>query len=175
MKMMNENDKIKIKIKKKIFNKMSQADDDNFDPLFNGILHLEDDDFTKDGKLRLPEEFSGKPAIVMVFATWCGPCRSTKPHYAELFKELNGKDVVVACVNGSGESTLDSEQKLMKRIKDIIPDFRGFPHIALFDDEGEYIDSHKGPRTAESLKGSIENYAPKMHRKNPDARRKRRL
>jgi thiol-disulfide isomerase/thioredoxin len=152
---------------------MSEADDDNFDPQFNGILHLEDQDFTSDGKLNLQGELSGKPVIVMVFATWCGPCRSTKPHYAELFKELNGKDVIIACINGSGETTLDSEQKLMKRIKNIIPDFRGFPHIAIFDDEGEYVDSHNGPRTTQALKGTIESYQSKskMHKKNPSVRR----
>jgi thiol-disulfide isomerase/thioredoxin len=154
---------------------MSDANDDNFDTQFDGILYLEDQDFTNDGKLNLPENLLNKPSIVMVFATWCGPCRSTKPHYAELFRELQGKDVVVACINGSGETTLESEQNLMKRLKDIIPDFKGFPHIALFDDQGQYVDAHNGPRTKQAFLGTIENYQPKMHKRNPDSRRRRRL
>lgn len=140
---------------------MSLDDDDNFDPQFNGILHLEDQDFDQEGTLNLPEQYRGKPAMVMVFATWCGPCRSTKPQYSELFNENGHDDVVIACINGSGKSTLESEQKLMKRIKDIIPDFRGFPHIAIFDEDGKYVAAHEGPRTKESMMGSFENYRSK--------------
>ena len=137
---------------------MSKMSDDNFDPLFYGILHLEDHDFNDDGTLKqLPKPHGKKPVVVMTFATWCGPCKMTKPEYKKL-KEMvdkNGNDVVVACINGSGKGTLPSEQKLMERIRDIFPNFRGFPHIAVFDSNGKLAETHEGPRKAENIMDTI--------------------
>ena len=136
---------------------MSSMSDDNFDPQFYGILHLEDHDFNKDGTLKqLPKPYGQKPVVVMTFATWCGPCKMTKPEYKKL-KEVLGDKVVVACINGSGKGTLPSEQKLMKRIKDIFPDFRGFPHIAVFDSNGKMVKTHNGPRKAEDIMNTIKD------------------
>ena len=137
---------------------MSKMNDDNFDPQFYGILHLEDHDFNQDGTLKkLPKPYGNKPVVVMIFATWCGPCKTTKPEYKKL-KEMidkNGGKVVVACINGSGKGTLPSEQKLMERIKNIFKDFRGFPHIAVIDSNGNVAQTHDGPRKAENIMNTI--------------------
>ena len=137
---------------------MSMMDDDNFDSQFYGIIHLEDQDFNDDGTLKeLPKPYNNKPVIVMTFATWCGPCKMTKPEYKKL-KEMNEKgenNFVVACINGSGKGTLPSEQKLMDRIKDIFPNFRGFPHIAVFDSNGKLSKTHEGARNAKDLMNTI--------------------
>jgi thiol-disulfide isomerase/thioredoxin len=136
---------------------MATEHEDNFDPEFFGVLHLEDHDFSKNGHLVLPDEFKGKYCVVMVFATWCGPCKRYKPEHCKLLKML-GPDVVVACINGSGQTTLKSEQKLMKRIREIIPDFAGFPTIVLFGPDGKILGSHEGKRTAEDVKTTIAKY-----------------
>ncbi len=130
---------------------MSSADDKNLDPMFDGIIYLEDHDFTNDHKLKLPGEHKGKPCIVMVFATWCGPCKMTKPHYKKLLDKVDPSKVVVAAVNGSGATTLPSEQKLMKRSKNIFDGFRGFPHICVFDGDGNMVKTHEGKRDVDSM------------------------
>lgn len=134
---------------------MSKQSMDNFDDQFHGILHLEDHDFNEDGTLKsLPAPYNNKPVVVMVFATWCGPCKMTKPQYNQL-KEMLGDSVVVAAINGSGEDTLPSEQRLMKRSKSIFPDFQGFPHIAVFDSKGKLAKTHSGPRDAKSIADTV--------------------
>lgn len=134
---------------------MSKQSMDNFDDQFYGVLHLEDHDFNDDGTLKpLPAPYNNKPVVVMVFATWCGPCKMTKPEYKKL-KEMLGDSVVVAAINGSGEDTLPSEQRLMNKAKTIFPDFRGFPHIAVFDRNGKVAQTHSGKRSAEAIAETV--------------------
>jgi thiol-disulfide isomerase/thioredoxin len=130
--------------------------EDNFDPLFYGIPHLEDSDFDNNGTL-LP--FKGKYCIVMIFATWCGPCKMFKPQHSKLHKKYNNSnDVVVSVINGSGKTTLSSEQDLMKRLRKIIQDFRGFPTIALFGPDGKLLGTHEGKRTEEDVEMTLKKH-----------------
>lgn len=130
--------------------------EENFDPLFHGIPHIEDFDFDSNGTL-LP--FKGKYVVVMIFATWCGPCKRYKPEHSKLHKKYdNNGNVVVAVINGSGQTTLKSEQNLMKKMRKIIPDFQGFPTIALFGPDGKLIGMHEGKRTAEDVENTLHKY-----------------
>lgn len=124
----------------------------NAEPLFHdNVLYLEDSDFTKQGHLSLPPPYNEKHCIVMVFASWCGPCKMTKPEYAKL-KNMTGNDVVICAINGSGkDDSYQSEQDLMKRLKNIITDFKGFPHICIFGKDGRVLGSHEGKRTADDI------------------------
>lgn len=132
----------------------------NAEPLFhNNVLYLEDCDFTSDGRLSLPPPYNGKHCLVMIFAHWCGPCKMTKPEYAKL-KNLVGKDVVICAINGSGQKdSYKSEQDLMSRLKDIIPDFKGFPHIAVFGKDGKLLGAHEGKRTADDMIKTVKKYS----------------
>lgn len=134
---------------------MSSKNKLNLDKQFDGIIYIEDQDITEDGKLNLPPPYNGKTTIVMLFATWCPPCKSTKPHFADLLEMVND-DVVVACINGSGDDTLESEQKLTKRAKKIFKDFKGFPHIMVFDKNGNMAKVHEGKRDSESMLKTIQ-------------------
>ena len=132
--------------------------DPNLDPTFDGIFYLEDSDFTSDGKLIPYKDDRDKSHLVMIFATWCGPCKVTKPEYAKLLKEVNSSKVRVACINGSGDRgsnpTTQGEQDLMKRLSDIVP-FKGFPTICVFGKDGTFKEIHNGPRTADAIKQTI--------------------
>lgn len=133
----------------------------NYDTLFDGIFYLEDSDFTQDGTLIPHKDDTGKVHIVMIFATWCGPCKTTKPEYAKLIKEVDPSKVRVACINGSGEKgsypTTQGEQDLMKRLSKHVP-FQGFPTICVFDNEGKFKEIHKGPRTCDAIKQTISKH-----------------
>ena len=41
-------------------------------------------------------QFQGKPVLLYLWATWCGPCRPTLPVLAELSAEFEGRAVIVA-------------------------------------------------------------------------------
>ena len=43
----------------------------------------------------------------------------------------------------------------MERIKDIFPNFRGFPHIAVFDSNGKLAETHEDQRKAENIMNTI--------------------
>ncbi len=130
--------------------------EENFDPLFHDMAHLEDSDFDSNGSLNA---FKGKHVVVMVFATWCSPCKRFKSDQAKLNKKYkNDSKVAVAVINGSGKTTLESEQKLMKKLREIIPDFQGFPTIALFGPDGKLCGTHEGKRTAEDVENTLKKY-----------------
>ena len=130
----------------------------NLDPEFDEIFYLEDSDFTADGKLIPYKEDNDKTYVVMIFATWCGPCKVTKPEYTKLLNKVDSSKVRVACINGSGDRgsnpTTQGEQDLMKRLSGIVP-FQGFPTICIFGKDGEFKEIHKGPRTADAIKDTI--------------------
>lgn len=131
-------------------------EDGRFDDFY---LFLEDTDFTPDGKLIPLAEDNGKIHVVMVFATWCGNCTGFKEEYAKLINMIDKSKVKLYFINGSSTRekvpTLDSEMALMKRLKDIIPEFRGFPTMAVFGKDGKHIKTHNGPRKAEAVMDTI--------------------
>lgn len=140
-------------------NNKNNNDDPHFDPVFHHkIMHLENEDFDNNGRLVLPDKYSGKLCVIMVFAVWCGHCKTTKVEHAKL-PDLLGDNVVVAAINGSGDGTNNSEKALMKRLKNIIPDFRGFPHIVVFGKDGKLLGSHEGKRTAEDIAKTVKKYS----------------
>lgn len=124
---------------------------------FNYVYYLEDSDFEGNklvGFQRNPM-FQNKPVICMAFADWCGYCKIAKPEYqkvANKIEEMKNKqgDVpfYVACIKADGGS--EGEQKLAKRLKDILPGFRGFPHILKFED-GKASAGFEGQRTMEGF------------------------
>lgn len=132
---------------------MSEAE-----PLFhNKVMYLEDSDFDSNGSLNLPSPYNGKICVAMIFASWCGPCKMTKPEYAKL-PDLLGNNAVVCAINGSGKETSQSEQNLMKRLKNIVPDFRGFPHIVVFGKDGKHLGSHEGKRTSQDILQTVNKH-----------------
>lgn len=133
------------------------------DPTLSDLLFLEDFDFTEDGKLiPLPED-KGKVGLIFVYATWCPNCTPCKSEFASLKDKINKKTTQLYVINGSGSSgdepTRKSEQALLKKLKTIFPEFRGFPSFLVVDRSGKVIKKHEGERTAEALLKTIESIA----------------
>lgn len=84
---------------------------------------LQTADFTvydKNGNKVSLSDHVGKPIVVNIWATWCGPCRTELPHFNKLYDEL-GDDVVFMMVNCTGGR--ETESKVKQFIKESDYDF----------------------------------------------------
>ena len=59
-----------------------------------------------------------KPAIIDLYADWCGPCRMTAPIMKSLAKEYDGK-IVIYKVNAARKSKVDDNTARMQSIKQL--------------------------------------------------------
>lgn len=113
----------------------------------DSVAYLEDSDFTQDGNfMNGPMDM---PVVVLIMTSWCGYCKQFKPTFQEFAHKVRGK-VMPAVIQADSQSP--SEQKLGKRIKEIIPGFRGFPTVALFMN-GKFVKTMDNER---SMKGLME-------------------
>lgn len=115
--------------------------------LYKPIAYLEDQDMDNNGFLINPEIPKDKPVIVMVQAGWCPHCTDAKPDFQKFADQY--KDVVFAAtIQSDGER--ESEKKLFSRIKDKLPNYRGFPHYVLYIN-GKPLNREIAGRSVESL------------------------
>lgn len=124
----------------------------------DGVYFLEDFDFSADNLLLPLREDAGKHGLVLVFAHWCGNCKTIKPEYRKLLSDPElAKKVRLYAVDGTGkrgdQPSRETEQQLMKRWEDIVApmEFRGFPSVYLFGPNGKAMAEFDGQRTAEHL------------------------
>jgi len=54
---------------------------------------------TLDGSSVTLSAYRGKPILLNLWATWCGPCRAEMPYLQEVFEEKSGEDLVLLTVN----------------------------------------------------------------------------
>jgi thiol-disulfide isomerase/thioredoxin len=120
------------------------------------VFYLEDIDFDNNGnlvgfqKLKAPP----KPAIVLTYANWCGHCKDFKKTYQEFANNLaKTKPVYVTAIEQDGNEP--GQKAIAKMIKSgMFPkDFRGFPHIVMYDETGkvEGVKVYDGNRSLRSL------------------------
>ncbi len=95
---------------------------------------------------------SDKPMITMYSATWCGPCKATKPHFKKLAEQR--PDVTFAIVD------TDKLASLAKGIRGI-PTFKfsklGKP--ASFSSNGKTISAFAGGRKFSELEKLVNDFA----------------
>jgi thiol-disulfide isomerase/thioredoxin len=115
-------------------------------------------------------ELRGRPVVVNVWASWCGPCRFEFPHFQRAAARF-GDEVAFIGVDtqdsdAAAETFLDEFPVPYPSISD--PDrevwneleLRGLPATAFYDSEGELAHLRQGPYSSEQdLAADIERYA----------------
>ncbi len=99
-----------------------------------------------------PSKPDGKTTyIVEMWATWCGPCRATAPHLAEISKEFKDKGVVIVGVTQEDEAKVKPFVESMKMPYRIaldpkktttatwMKDVEGIPHAFIVSTNGVIV------------------------------------
>ena len=95
-------------------------------------------DFTvydAEGRAVRLSDFRGKPAVLNMWASWCGPCRSEMPHFDSVWAEY-GEEFNFLMVN----MTLSSRESLENAKEYISEGGYGFP--VYYDTEGEAMTAY---------------------------------
>ena len=115
--------------------------------LYYPIMYLDNNDFKGD-RLVLPNDMQNqKDVVVMLQTSWCPHCTDAKPAFQK-FADQYKNEVFCATIQADGDSP--DEKKLGKRIKEIVPGFRGFPDYCLFV-KGKRVDKQIQNRTVQGL------------------------
>ena len=75
-------------------------------------------------------KFKGKPILLDIWATWCGPCKKANEEMKPLKEELSGKDIVYVYVAGDNSP--------LQIWKNMIPDLHG-EHFRLTANQWSYM------------------------------------
>lgn len=103
-----------------------------------------------DGKVIDIASFKGKPVLLDLWATWCGPCVAALPHLAEIYKEGKEKGMVFLSVDRDQDAA--TATGFMKKKGYDWPNFHdgdgeveklmgssGIPRIVLVDSNGTIV------------------------------------
>lgn len=112
----------------------------------------------------------GKPLVVNLWASWCGPCRSEMPVLAQAQSEFPGVDVVFVNQGESGETVSDfvATQELSLRNLALDPALtvaravgaRAFPTTLFYDGTGKLLAVHLGPFSQATFQSALERLYP---------------
>ena len=113
------------------------------------------------GKERMLSEFKGKPLIINIWASWCGPCRAEMGSLERLAQKYNGREF-----NIIGISTDDYHNKAMAFIEQTGITFENYhdsklilenmlgantiPLTVLVDEYGRILEKVRGAREWDS-------------------------
>ena len=107
------------------------------------VYYLENEDFDNSGNLI---NMNGKSeSVVLIFATYCGYCHTFMPTFAEFAEKMRGTDVAVLCI------CADVDKDIGGRIRNMVPNFQGFPTVVKFGVGGKLEKVYDGDRSLNSL------------------------
>lgn len=112
----------------------------------------------------------GYPAVVNVWASWCGPCRFEFPHFQVVAAERGDE---VAFIGLDSEDSDAAAEDFLEQLPVPYPsvtdpdgearselELRGFPATAFYNADGERVYVKQGPyQSVEELNADIDRYA----------------
>jgi thiol-disulfide isomerase/thioredoxin len=132
-----------IKILLKLWNKSVKT---HYMSADSNVLLLSNDHFDSQNNLVYKNK-----CLVLVYGDYCGFCTEFKPAFKEASRLMrqNGWNVYSLAIKLDAEGD-DAYSKLASKVGSIFPDFKGVPHVALFEG-GKVVDTFRGDRTTEGL------------------------
>lgn len=120
-----------------------------------------------DGQPLTLSDSRGDVTVVNSWATWCAPCRTEMPEFAEVARSLDGQGVTFVGINvqddldGAREYTVDtpyrsivdSDGSLVAQIPDVPP--RSLPVTVILDREGRVAVRIVGPIVLGTLEDTV--------------------
>lgn len=103
------------------------------------------------------KDFQGKPIIINVFASWCGPCKAEMPLFENIYEAYKNEDIMLLMINMTDgqRETQKSAEDFMKNEGYTMPiyfdkdlDFSmkynvmGIPRTLFIDKDGNIIKDH---------------------------------
>ena len=80
-------------------------------------------------------DYKGKPVLLNIWATWCGPCREEMPRIETLHRELGDKGLAIVAVSIDNPGMADAIRDFRKEMK--------LSFEVLYDDSGRIRDDYQ--------------------------------
>lgn len=121
-----------------------------------------------DGQMVNLTDFKGKPIVLNVWATWCGPCRREMPMLVEAAQANPGVHFVFLNISDGPVAVQAFEDELNLEIPNVLLDpeaklsdplkIQGLPVTLFYDAEGTLLNRHIGEIKASELEELLQAF-----------------